>query len=432
MNRSDRKLKPCMQNLGSVEPGLQLPPHLLDLQARILDAKATRSRSWWSDLTMLSRYALLTLPTGAPRELATGRVPAAIEGAWDSTCAERDRLRRERRAKVPGALYRPPAETYRLARVPPADTALMAATTLLAYSALTNERALVTFVDLARQDTTRLSERKLRIYGATPELSRRTATAVEELRYGRSLDYGRLRPTQPKLLWNAANVPPLLWADLFEKHLAPLVVDMPISTTAMRRFASIALYRERTQCLWSEATAHFFDDVFRNRTLAFGVRYHVAAGFGVARLHEILNAIDRVSEELNSDGRIDAYPTMRAAATEAFAEPVTADVFQFVANGAQRATVPRCRWAAVWAWTMVASDHLLNAPAWTNGRTRNERDNYLIWVKRAPTPVLEALQEWAQLEALKFQERGGLAVRGCEGEKAHRTFGSDGASTSRG
>jgi len=390
----------CSTDLREVPAGLALPPALLEIQVEVINAQPTQSRQWWNDLKVLSKLALGQLPAAGLQEVLPAPVPAELVAAWDVAMRRRDGLDPPPTVHPDTPKHQQRTLTWNsLANTPPTDPALLAIATAIALNALRDQSALNSLIDLTYRGSTRKHPRAVVEYSGSELLNQRVARAVTSTSRFKLPDHGNQPPQKETLRWKPANLPPLLWEDIYDTTLAPLTVGFPISRWALRRFAVICLYKLATEASWTAAAAHF--SMNKRDNLPFQLRSKIAAASGRASLTALMDAIDTLAVRLNDERRLAQYPAIRAAATARFSEPVPAEVYAASTPSnftSHFVTETRLKYAAIYAWTWLTSDEPKNAPWWPSTPSKGQIGHYWAWLRDSPPELRRALACWAQTQ----------------------------------
>ena len=414
-SRGKGRRDPCHYPLDRAPVGPKLPGSLLAIQREVLDAVSTQGREWWNDLRVLSIYPLVA-GRSETLSLLSGDVslPDEVTAAWKSATQVRDAALAERRRTVAaqGLDHRRGSKSS-TAKTPPTDPLLMAGATVIALSALRSDHHLQSLITEGQHDPTgAVPTARVKQLGATADLNNRALMAhLGERRHlhATGLASRYVSTSTRAITWDPDSLPPYLWDDLYDEHLAQHLDPLPVLRRTGRRFASVALYKSAAGCNWTQAAEHFADGVLSSPKIALNVLDHATRHGGETARIRMLDAIDAVSVDLDSDDRVAEYAGIRTAAGLLLSVPVPEDVYRhcLVEDRPRTVTATQLIWAAAWTWADITLDDRARAPIWGTGPTANDLESYGRWFKNAHQDTLAGLRQWAlaHLHEARLQER---------------------------
>lgn len=388
-----RYITRCSHNLAKAAPGARCPAWLLDHQETVLQAlrsplgpAGAGPRDWWHDLRALTCLVLATLDEETAEATLGRSLPTVLRDTWDAHTRERVARLRWTRQEVRGGLDYRAAPKETVARTPPTDPHLLATATAMSLHALADDSVLAAVLEV-NQPTSLRPIARLRNYRATIGfLNRARRVQLGDQHELAVLGFDRVpQRSRSCFTWDPNNLPPLMWDDLYESHIAGHLDGVPIARRTSRRFCSIALYRAATGCTWSQATERFRDRVVANPRVAYSVLYSIRRTRGQERVSEVLLAVDNLGRHLAKEPRMNTYREDVLRAAIDLSEPLSEQAYMASYSGAGAPTRSRRLWAAVHAWVIRCSDDPANAPVWGPGRpTQRALEAYRNWTRRLP------------------------------------------------
>ncbi len=377
---------PCGHKLTEEPLGIELPVWLLTLQQRILDE--TMDPDWWGDIRSLATYAMITTPIETIEEILCNSLPETLQQVWvERQTAALQRLEQDRASSID---YRSYAKDT-TGRKAPDDPHLMATATAVAYACKADNNALKTLIQTGKtsDSTGQHPQQRLKALGASGNLQEEIIRAYQGENHSLIANGLHSRYAQKGIDLDLNGIPPYMWSDIFDKHLAPLTEGLPVHRETFQRFASIAVRKAATGETWEAATSHFIDRHLVNPKLANTVLNRIATAKGKQGLATFLHATANVSIALRDDPRTATYAEVRRNANKTYAEPLTELMYRELYPDST-ATESRRKWGAVQTWATTTSDHRVNAPAWgPNGPNEGNLESYRRWVKQQNTPPIK-------------------------------------------
>jgi len=401
--RKDNQREPCHHPLFAEAVGESVPDALMEAQSTVHDAIATRDRQWWSDLRVLTVFPLVSCSPDSLARLA-GRTPLGQTAMsdWTTSLTIRDAALASRRQTVAATGIDPRQATKNsTSRTPPTSPTLMAAATWIAVHALEEQATLEHLVHEARSDQTGITPTaRLKQLGASEDLNARALRAhlgPQVAPYTNGLASRYPSAAIHDINWNPDNLPPYLWDDLYDEHIAKYLDRLPTQRATGRRFAVIALYRAATGTDWQSATQHFKDAVLRNPRLASNVLALAGQHLGDDGRLSLLATVADLAAVMGSEPRLATYPVLRQRATRVLAKAIPKDVYRklLISETGHLITRPGRLRASVWAWADITMDDRRLAPAWGGTPSDNDLETYRRWVNAQSPGHLAATRTWA-------------------------------------
>ena len=373
---------PCGHDHTVDEPGISMSSEWTGLQAAL--NVNDKPFAWWNDLRALAAYVITTAPIETVVAILGEPLNQDLATVWNAQWQARiDRLAN---ARTSDQDHRSVTQDT-TGRTPPTDPLLMAVASAVAHACLNDDAALIELVRGGRDTdpTGQLPHSRIEGLGASAKLNDRVLSAYrgDADHLARIGMHSRYRTVVTDL--DPANIPPYIWDDLFDQHIAPLTQNVPVNRATLRRFTSIAVRRSATAETWTQATTHFADRHLRNPRLASAVLTSITQSVGTDGVNAVLIAISSLTAALTRDQRSQTYASERADANRVYAHSVSRAKFLAMYPGLN-VSASRKRWAAVSAWVDATSDHPVNAPAWgPTGPSANDLEAYRVWTRTSRT-----------------------------------------------
>lgn len=426
-NSTGKGSTPCGTNLTDI-PTVTLPDEWITVQQRItnrMNDPALGNPGWFADLRALTA-AVLAVGTldQADRLNGTLPLPTDVAAQWRTFTDRRETRRDHNRtaALITGVDHRTGGR-QRWWQTTPNHPTLTAPAVVLAEHALTGDDDVLWAIISTRIPGSRaVGYDRLTAFNPSATLIARCKTVIDAHANTSRRNGYHQRTAQPSPVAGLAHdgIPPLLWADEYEAHIAPLIdaantaaagegrPEVPVNETTLRRLASVALHKQLTAGTWHTSAEHFADQIARNKNVANATLDRLKKH--TPRLADLyLTAIAALAGELEADpGRMQAYPELRRAADVVLGGPVPGTVYAGLGDGG-RVTVQRRTYAAAWAWAFIVDDHPWNAPVWGDTPpTESDRDLYHRWTLTDLPAVEAALRAWAR-DTVTAPQRGSAA-----------------------